>query len=130
MWTKETPIKDADIPHYSIYKLTGDGMEALKFLFPEGKANGKNLVLFSTSGVHGSYTEIEEVEEFLSGKVQYEDPDDCPRYVTFLVIQPRLVCMRYGNVKPRTMDDIAFLKRLRDSSMKALKAYDGPAVAV
>ena len=49
-----------------------------------------------------------------------------PRDVTFLVIQPRIVCMRYGCAEPRTADDIAFLKKLRASSLQALATIGVP----
>lgn len=102
---------------YSVLRLTGDGMQALREMFPDAEANELNAALFSTSGVHGTYCTIEEVEEDMQRTVR-----DGPRDVTFLVIQPRIVCLRYGNCKPETADDIAFLKKLRASSAKALSA--------
>ncbi len=46
--------------HYSIQ---GDlTLADLKGMFPDAKANEMNFVLFSTSGVHGSYATIEQVE--------------------------------------------------------------------
>lgn len=104
-----------DSPYYSVMALAGDGMEALRQLFPDGKADEMNAVLFSTSGVHGTYCLIEAVEEDMQRAKR-----EWPRDVTFVVVQPRIVCMRYGNVEPRTADDIAFLKRLRDTSHAAL----------
>lgn len=100
---------------YSVLRLTGDGMQALREMFPDAEADDLNAVLFSTSGVHGTYCTIEEVEEAMM-----RTPRAGPRYVTFLVIQPRIVCLRYGSCEPQTADDIAFLKMLRASSAKAL----------
>ena len=114
MWENTNPEKSDDA-YYSVLKLTGDGMEALRQLFPDGVANEMNAVLFSTSGVHGSYCLIEAVEEDMQREVR-----DGPRDVTFCLIQPRIVCMRYGTAEPRTADDIAFLKKLRASSLHAL----------
>ena len=97
--------------YYSVHRLIGGrgtAMEALRELFPEGEANDLNFVLFSTSGVHGTYCTIEACEA--------GDTKD----VTFLVIQPRIVALRYGNVEPKTPEDFAFLKKLRASSMKAV----------
>jgi hypothetical protein len=110
MWQNNRDGRD-DNPYYSVLKLTGDGMEALRQLFPDGEANDLNAVLFSTSGVHGTYCTIEEVER---------GGDEASKDVTFVVIQPRIVCMRYGNVTPHTAEDFAFLKRLRASSQRAL----------
>lgn len=94
--------------HYSILRHM-DAMTALRELFPKGEADEMNFVLFSTSGIHGSYLKIEDAERDL-GNVT----------ITFLVIQPRLVCMRYGLATPKTHDDIQFLKRIRESSKQAV----------
>ncbi len=98
--------------HYNITRLNqhADGMEALKALFPDGKANSMNFILFSTSGVHGTYQTIEEEEI---------DPGTG---ITFVVVHPRLVALRYGNVEPQTPEDFAFLRSLRASSRKIMKA--------
>ena len=98
--------------HYSISRIKRDGysMEALRTMFPDGQANYSNFVLFSTSGIHGSYSTIEEVECDRSGDV------------TFLIIRPRLVAMNYGNCIPLTRDDFDFLKSLRASSHSVLKS--------
>lgn len=120
MWKNTRPGRD-DNPYYSVLGLTGDGMEALRQLFPDGEANDLNAVLFSTSGVHGTYCLIEAVEEDMQREVR-----DGPRDVTFVVIQPRIVCMRYGCAEPRTADDIAFLKKLRASSLRALATIGVP----
>jgi hypothetical protein len=101
--------------HYSVLKLTGDGMEALRTMFPDGNADEMNAVLFSTSGVHGTYNTIEEAEAGIAS-----DDAETDRRVTFLVLHPRLVSLRYGSCEPKNADDIAFLKRLRESSHKAL----------
>jgi len=101
---------DRDGGHVNIFGAKeGHEMEALRALFPDGKADEMNFVLFSTSGVHGSYRTIEDVEES-------EELDK----ITFLIIQPRLLCMRYGNVTPKNAEDFAFLKRLRASSLEAV----------
>lgn len=112
--------------HYNIYsgkrakKDDHCTMDGLRNLFPEGEANELNFCLFSTSGVHGSYCTIEEVEKTLKN-IPNEDDDYFPEMITFLVVHPRVVCMRYGNVKPETQDDIDFLKKLRQSSWDAIK---------
>ena len=114
MWENTNPAK-LDSTHYSIMRLKGDGMAALRAMFPDGEADDLNAVLFSTSGVHGSYCKIEEVEA------------DADRdQVTFVVIHPRTVCMRYGNASPKTPDDFAYLKKLRASSLLALAGIGLP----
>ncbi len=116
MWRNLDP-KRPDSAHYSILTLQepGAGMRALRTMFPEAKADDMNAVLFSTSGVHGTYCTIEAVEEDMA-RTEREGPRD----VTFLVVHSRLVALRYGNCRPETADDIDFLKRLRASSHAAL----------
>lgn len=100
--------------HYNIFAVKEEeAMDLLRRFFPKGEANDLNFVLFSTSGVHGSYTTIEEARR---GKCA----------VTFVIVQPRLVCMRYGNVAPKTDDDWAFLKKLRASSWAAVQTIGAP----
>lgn len=95
-------------PHYSILKLKG--MAELRQLFPEGEADSMNFALFSTSGVHGSYATIEEVSKSLRpGK---------EATLTVVVVQPRIVCMRYGDISV-TSADIPYLRKLRETSWAA-----------
>lgn len=97
--------------HYDLRYLNDEnrGMEALRLMFPRDEANEMNLCFFSTSGVHGSYSKIEEAEE----KLLKGEP---PIKITFLVFQPRVVNLIYGNCMPKTPEDIEFLKRLRETS--------------
>lgn len=105
--------------HYSVFRKhpAADGMECLRQMFPEGTADEMNFVLFSTSGVHGTYNTIEEAEMVLDGAC---DEDEAISEVTFLVVHPRIVTLRYGNCEPKNKDDIEFLKKLRDSSVAAV----------
>lgn len=102
--------------HYSkpVKALTGVGMEALRSMFPTGEANDMNFVLFSTSGVHGSYTTIEDHEA--EPMFEYDDGEFQDEEITFLIVQPRIVAMRYGKVIPRSPADYEFLKKLRQTS--------------
>ena len=108
-----------DSAHYSVMRLAvpKTGMDALREMFPEAKADELNFVLFSTSGVHGTYNRIEEAESFLLG-----ESDDGFAEVTFVIVHPRLVAMRYGVCNPETQDDIDFLKALRESSWMVARA--------
>ena len=104
--------------HYNIFEFNGDmGTKLLRQLFPEGEANEMNFVLFSTSGVHGSYTSLETIEKsFIKyGEDADFDDDDWPEdydygYLTILIIQPRIVCMRYGIFQVE-LKDIPYLKK-------------------
>jgi len=105
--------------HYNIFAVRDmNGMAALHEMFPDGTADEMNLCIFSTSGVHGTYTTIEEAEANLA-KAEDDEERGSPD-VTFLIIHPRIVCMRYGNCEPRTPEDFAFLKKLRETSWAAL----------
>lgn len=115
---KVVPSRDGTGAHYSVWEIKG-GMDALRQIFPDGKANEMNFVLFSTSGVHGSYGLIEELNFDESSE------DHCD-YITVLIVQPRIVCLRYGNVKV-TPDDVEWLKELRRSSMEAVSQIGVPA---
>lgn len=97
-----------------------DGMAALRGMFPDGEADSLNMVLFSTSGVHGTYNMIEEAEAALDG-----EPDGCTE-VTYLILNPRLVALRYGVCEPQNADDIAWLKKLRASSQAQLAMVGMP----
>lgn len=112
--------------HYNSYGLAVDGMvrndlgmDALREIFPDGKASEECFVLFSTSGVHGTYATIEEIEErVLAGPETWEE--GIRPSLTFLIIHPRAVCTRHGCCEPISSDDFSFLKRLRQSSWECV----------
>lgn len=101
--------------------LTPDGMQALREKFPDGKADDLNFVLFSTSGVIGSYTTIEESEAtFMESGARVA--------VTFVIVAPRIIRIEYGNCQPESAEDYAFLKRLRETSWAAVAGIGRQAV--
>jgi hypothetical protein len=112
--------------HYNSYYIKPHiGMKMLRELFPDGEANEYNMVLFSTSGVHGTYLTIEEIE---SGLRKHGDdpqfnsdwPDDYHgNSLTVLIVHPRICTLRHGNVEV-TLADIPFLKKLRETSHREL----------
>ena len=117
VWKSEQHKDGAHYNIYSAFRSPHLTMDALRQLFPDGEANELNFCLFSTSGVHGHYGTIEDAEQrVLRGNK--DEPDD----VTFLVVQPRIVCTRYGNCQPRTPEDFEFLKKLRASSWRAVQS--------
>ena len=65
-----------DRVHYSVLRLSGGegGMGALRAMFPNAVATEMNFVLFSTSGIHGSYELIEDAEKVLREGSQDEAP--------------------------------------------------------
>lgn len=110
-----TSLHGQDRNHYNQFRCKHeDGMTALREMFPTGEANYMNFCLFSTSGIHGSYITIEDVEnEFNNGNDKFYEEDWS---VTFVIIQPRTIAMFYGNCKPQSKEDFDYLKKLRQSS--------------
>lgn len=104
--------------HYSVMTTEKgvNGLTALREMFEDAKANELNFVLFSTSGVHGTYNTIEEAEMAINGEHDSGGDEYC-QSVTFLIVHPRLVAIRYGECTPETSADIAFLKELRKNSL-------------
>jgi hypothetical protein len=125
MW-KNIDNQRPNSAHYSVIRQQAGakGMDALRAMFPEATANEMNFVLFSTSGVHGTYNTIEDAEKFLTGK----SSDGCSE-ITFLIVHPRLVALRYGTCDPENQDDIDFLKKLRESSHSAVSVIGKCATA-
>jgi hypothetical protein len=104
--------------HYNLYSTApGKGMEALKQIFPDAKADELNFALFSTSGVHGTYNTIEESEQHLNNP----ENEDLFGEITFVIVHPRLCCLRYGNCNPQNIGDIEYLKSLRKSSYEVVQ---------
>ncbi len=53
-------------------------------------------------------------------------PDDyCYPEVTVLIVHPRIVCLRYGNIRV-TLENLDYLKRLRTSSHRAVARIGMP----
>lgn len=116
MWDNIDPTR-LDSVYYSVMRPAHGygGMQALRAMFPDGTADDLNVVLFSTSGVHGTYNTIEDAEAHIArpGESTFSE-------VTYLVLHPRLVSLRYGTCTPETRDDIDFLKKLRATSHAVL----------
>lgn len=118
--------------YYNIWVISSGGVADLRKMFGDPpQADEMNFALFSTSGVHGSYTTIEAIEEslvkygpdpaFMDDGHEAEIPDD---YVvpslTVGVYHPRIIGVGYGNVRV-VLEDVPFLKALRQSSWDAVQ---------
>lgn len=104
---------------YAISKL--DSIDELKKIFPKSECDELNFILFSTSGIHGNYTTLEEIENSFNLGLSKSDDNYCD-ILTVLVIQPRLVSMIYGTIVIEK-EDISYLKKLRESSKNAILSY-------
>jgi hypothetical protein len=131
---------DKEGGHYNTFSaIDENAMDFLYEIFPKGEANDMNFVLFSTSGVHGTYCTIEDAEAELKRIAEGLPPNDdwteeeweaekdtWYADVTFLLVQPRLVSMTCGNCRPTDLDDIEFLKTLRQSSWDVVPEIGAP----
>jgi len=107
--------------HYGIYEAFT--MEHIKNIFPEGKANSLNWFVASTSGVHGTSTDLKEIEKTIKTPIDQRIEDDenyYPTELTFLIIMPRMVTVTYGNVEIQTQEEIDYLRGLIKSSVKEI----------
>ncbi|WP_459503057.1 hypothetical protein [Bacillus sp. C1] len=87
-----------------------ESINQLKEIFPDGEANERNWCVLSTSGVHGSYTTLDDLEkDYANGEREMS--------ITVLVIMPRVVSMLYGHIDI-TISDIPYLRKLVSSSLK------------
>lgn len=105
-----------------------DGWELLRAMFPTGEGNEMNFCLFSTSGVHGTYNTIEECEMYVKNPKEldeYNDPAYC-NMLTFVTVQPRIVCIRWGNIYVTTLEEVEYLKNLRETSWRAVSTIGFP----
>ena len=120
--------------HYNIYAFNSpeDATALLHQYFDNRPCCELNFVLFSTSGVHGSYLTLDDIAK---GVVKHGDApdfgdDDWPNdyhgdTVTVLLVQPRIVCMRYGNARVRA-SDVGFFKRIQAESWNAVVMIGAP----
>jgi len=96
--------------YYKNHKL--EGIDHLKRIFPNGEANDLNWCLLSTSGVHGLYTTLDDLEATM------EDREVLT--ITVLVVMPRIVSMLWGHIEI-TKDDLPYLRKLVSSSLKFIE---------
>mgnify|MGYP003608712620 CR=1 FL=1 len=103
------------------------GMQLLRTMFIDAKVDSDNFVLFSTSGVHGHYGTIEEIEkDWGKPDSAFDEPADRSTFVTYLIIRPRILTFQYGNAAPASLEDIEFLKTLRANSHSIISTIGLP----
>ena len=117
---------------YTVNKATVETIEPIKVLFPTGVADNKNVVIFSTDGTDGATTTIEEFEEafrILRGNSNNTDITDddieeadatVSNGITYVILQPRIIKTYCGVCVPSSLEEIEYLKKLRDSSKEVL----------
>lgn len=118
--------------HYTVNSVPGDGMEFLRNFQP----NDINYVFLSTSGVHGTYCNLDQIELlFVPGKEEEARKalgiypgEELPkeREITFCALLPRMVTTFYGNATVRSMEDVKYLRRLTEQTITGvLKLQEG-----
>lgn len=102
-------------PHYKIEKL--QGIKEIRDIFNDDEEETDwtlNWLVLSTSGVHGSYTTLD--------KLDFSDGYAC---ITALIIHPRLVVLRYGEITI-AQDDVPYLRMLVSKSLEGInKSQEG-----
>lgn len=98
-------------PHYEIQRL--ETLEDLWGCFPDDKADEMNWLVLSTSGVHGSCATLD-------GLLEKWDDQEYVNAITVLVIQPRLVVLRYGELELHDHEGVERLRRIVTSSVSAI----------
>lgn len=120
------------LPHYKVIDMEGDSVNGiykrkysntekwknLHDLFERG-VDELNLIIGSTSGVHGTSFTLDDIEKHWD-ITDEEDKNYYGRYFTYLAIQPRLCVLRYGNIEMRTIDDIKWMRQLITNSVYVL----------
>lgn len=107
--------------HYNIFRFKNEmrSGELLDWV-GDSKPDEMNFWLFSTSGVHGTYIELEKIE-IAWGITDSENEEYVGRSVTLLLIQPRIVSMTYGSVEIESLAHLNRLKELRSLSLNAVQ---------
>jgi hypothetical protein len=104
--------------HYNIYWLkdSARGMEAIKEFFPDGTCNQFNIFIPSTSGVHGMYTTLDELEASIK-KYGFQETEG-------MLDDPPDDWVRIARADAKvTLEDIPYLRKLAASSTKALAVW-------
>lgn len=104
--------------HYKNGKI--HSIKDLKDLFPSGEADGLNWCIFSTSGVHGSYFTLDEIEYSLRENLDEYSVHYCRPRLTVLVIKPRMVSLGWGEIEV-ALEDVPFLRTLGETSLACIK---------
>ena len=113
----------SDSAHYNVYSL-GDTekerWETLRKVFENGP-NEMNLLIGSTSGVHGSYVTLNKLEDPNSEYRQEMEEEgytiENEEAFTVLLIQPRLCSLMYGTVGIHSPDDFKWLRTIIGQSV-------------
>ena len=116
--------------HYSIAPIIS--IADLRYLFPKDDSwsSELNWLFLSTSGVHGSYLTLDDLDEQVGWsdarwREEYCLDDDevieKDLVITVLVVQPRVCVLRYGRIA-LTPADIPYLRRVVTRTLAGVAA--------
>lgn len=96
-------------------------MRDVKAIFPAGEADAHNWLFIGTSGVHGTGITLDQAAKILK---RSEDAIAAPlvngkTYITVLVVHPRLVVMKYGEILVSAAD-VKLLRKLVRSTIQSI----------
>jgi hypothetical protein len=97
--------------YYMVKHIPGDdGMGTLRAIFDDTTDYTMNWLFLSTSGVHGSYTTLDDVEVAEDGTFR----------ITALVVKPRIVQAVYGTITAH-VDDIPWLREVVRKTLEGVE---------
>ena len=112
----------AETTHYHVFDSIKT-IEDLKTIFPDGKADDLNWVFLSTSGVHGTYTSLDDLEKDPDYAENIDDEGNT--HITVLVLHPRMCCIKFGEMKFNLKADSAYLRGLVKTTVTEITKFSG-----
>lgn len=110
------PLKYSTIPIAG--ETNDERWEHLHKTFPENVANKWNLLMGSTSGIHGSDSTLNNLKDPTYLEENMILPPNNKDDFTICIIQPRICRMQYGAIGIRNEDDDAWLRKVIASSVE------------
>ena len=110
----------APTAHYHVFDALKT-IEDLKTIFPDGKADDLNWVFLSTSGIHGSYITLDDLEKDSDCAECIDDEGNT--HITILVLHPRMCCIKFGEMKINLKNDSQYLRGLVKSTVEEITKF-------
>lgn len=110
--------------HYTLWSIDDIGDVRGVFGDLENVDYTLNWLFVGTSGVHGTYLTLDDLDEMLT---RPED-DETRHTVTVLIVSPRIVRMEYGDI-PISREDIPYLRECVRKTLAGVRPEQGRAGA-
>ncbi len=96
-------------------------LEPLKRIFHDKCDYTLNWLFLSTSGIHGSYIDLDQIES--AWDITDEEAESyVGRHVTVLAVLPRMVTTLYGHVELESLAEVAWLRSVVEKTMAGVAA--------